>query len=144
MNAVQLIGRLTSDPELRFIAGSGQAVATFTLAVDKNLSKEKKQQFEQQNKPTADFIRVVCWGKMGESVANHQVKGRKIAVQGSISTSTSKTDTGETRYYTDVVASNIEFLEWGDKPQSQSKPAAFDDDFANNFRAVEDDEDIPF
>lgn len=143
MNAVQLIGRLTKDPELRFIAGSGMAVAQFTLAVDKNLSKEKKQQLEAQGKPTADFIKVIAWGKMGESCANHLVKGRKVAVQGSINTSTAKAESGETRYYTDVVASNVEFIDWGEKKQP-STPGAFGDDFANDFRAVEDDDDIPF
>jgi len=153
VNNVALIGRLTKDPELRFISGSGMAVAQFTLAVDKNLSREKKQQFEQQNKPTADFIRIVVWGKQAENCANYLEKGKKVAIQGSISVTSYKSNTGETRYSTDVVANNVEFIEWGDKrqpgaPQQQQKPAgnfqAFDEDFANDFRAIEDDDDIPF
>jgi single-strand DNA-binding protein len=124
------------------------AVANFTLAVDKNLSKEKKQQFEQQNKPTADFIRVVVFGKQAESCANYLDKGKKVAIQGSISVSTYKSSTGETRYSTDVHASQVEFIEWGDKrqekPQGNSQPA-FDDDFANDFRTMDDTEEpIPF
>lgn len=146
MNNVALIGRLTRDPELRFIAGSGTAVAQFTLAVDKNLSKEKRQQFEQQNKPTADFIRIVTWGKQAENCANYLEKGRRVAIQGSISVTSYKSNTGETRYSTDVVASNVEFIDWGEKGKSHAKPSAptFDDDFANDFRNIEDDEDIPF
>lgn len=149
MNNVALIGRLTKDPELRFIAGSGMAVTQFTLAVDKNLSKEKKQQFEQQNKPTADFIRIVVWGKQAENAANYLEKGRKVAIQGSISVTSYKSNTGETRYSTDVVANNVEFIEWGEKRQpGDAKPAGnfqkFDEDFANDFRAIEDDDDIPF
>lgn len=146
MNHVALIGRLTRDPELRYIAGSGMAVAQFTLAVDKNLSKEKKQQFEAQKKPTSDFIRIVVWGKQAENAANYLEKGRKVAIQGTISVSQYKTDAGDTRYNTDVVASQVEFLEWGDKSKSQGKPAAtqFDEDFARDFRNIEDDDDIPF
>jgi single-strand DNA-binding protein len=153
VNSVALIGRLTKDPELRFIAGSGMAVAQFTLAVDKNLSRDKKQQFEQQGKPTADFIRIVVWGKQAENCANYLEKGRRVAIQGSIQVSSYKANTGETRYNTDIVASNVEFIDWGDKkPQGaspqQQKPAgnfqAFDDDFANDFKAIEDDDDIPF
>ncbi|MCK8060877.1 MULTISPECIES: single-stranded DNA-binding protein [unclassified Fusibacter] len=153
MNSVALIGRLTKDPELRFISGSGMAVAQFTLAVDKNLSRDKKQQFEQQGKPTADFIRIVVWGKQAENCANYLEKGRRVAIQGSIQVSSYKSNSGETRYTTDVVASNVEFIDWGDKKpqgasQQQQKPAgnfqAFDDDFANDFKAIEDDDDIPF
>lgn len=146
MNNVALIGRLTRDPELRFLAGSGTAVAQFTLAVDKNLSKEKKQQFEQQNKPTADFIRIVTWGKQAENCANYLEKGRRVAIQGSISVTSYKSNTGETRYSTDVVASYVEFLGQGEKGKGHAKPSAqsFDDDFANDFRKIEDDEDIPF
>lgn len=146
MNNVALIGRLTRDPELRFIAGSGTPVTQFTLAVDKNLSKEKRQQFESQNKPTADFIRIVVWGKQAENCANHLEKGRRVAIQGSISVTSYKSNTGETRYNTDVVASYVEFLEFGEKGKHQGKPSitVFDDDFANDFRKIEDDEDIPF
>ena len=145
MNSVVLIGRLTRDPELRFVAGSGRAVANFTLAVNKNLSKEKKREFEEKGTPTADFIRIVVWGKQAENCANYLAKGRLVAINGSISTSSYKTNTGETRYSTDVLANNVEFLEWGDKKAQPEKK----DDFSygaepDNFQAVEDDDDIPF
>ena len=71
MNNVVLIGRLTRDPELRYIPNSGTAVSTFTLAVDKNLSRDKKQEMEAKNQPTADFIRIVVWGKQAENCANY-------------------------------------------------------------------------
>ena len=58
MNKVILIGRLTRDPELKFTAGSGVAVTTFTLAVDRNF-KNKEGQRE------ADFINMVAYGKLG-------------------------------------------------------------------------------
>ncbi|OQY09284.1 MAG: single-stranded DNA-binding protein, partial [Fusobacteriia bacterium 4572_132] len=63
MNDVNLIGRLTRDPLLKYIPGSGTAVSEFTLAVDKGLSKAKKKELETKGKPTADFIRIIAWGK---------------------------------------------------------------------------------
>ncbi len=157
MNHVVLIGRLTRDPELRYVAGSGTAVCQFTLAVDKQLSREKKQQFEQQGKPTADFIRIVVWGKQAENCANYLAKGRLVAAQGSINVSSYKNNAGETRYSTDVVANNVQFLEWGDRagdnrqaaPRRQNNQSngafdAFDKDFSNDYQSIEDDDDIPF
>lgn len=146
MNSVVLIGRLARDPELRFVPGSGQAVANFTMAIDKGLTREKKQEFENQGKPTADFIRIVVWGKQAENCSQYLVKGRLVAIQGSIQTSKYKTTEGETRYQTEVLANRVEFLEWGEK---QSKAA--DDDFSfgsagsfEDFQQIEDDDDVPF
>ena len=145
MNSVVLIGRLVRDPELRFIAGSGRAVANFTLAVDKNLARDKKKEFEEKGQPTADFIRIVVWGKQAENCANFLVKGRLVAINGSITTSSYKTQSGETRYSTDVLANNVEFLEWGDKKSTQSSEDSFSfGPDVDDFQAIDDDEDIPF
>lgn len=145
MNSVVLIGRLVRDPELRFVAGSGRAVANFTLAVDKNLARDKKKEFEEKGQPTADFIRIVVWGKQAENCANFLTKGRLVAVNGSITTSSYKTNTGETRYSTDVLANNVEFLEWGDKKPGQSGGEDFNfGPDVDDFQAIEDDDDIPF
>ncbi|MCQ4924908.1 single-stranded DNA-binding protein [Tissierella carlieri] len=119
MNNVVLIGRLTKDPELRYIPGSGTAIARFGLAVDKGLSKDKKQEFESKNQPTADFINIAVWGKSAENCANYLVKGRLVGIQGRISTNSYEKD-GVKRYTTEVVASNVEFLEWGEKSNNQS------------------------
>ncbi len=117
MNNVVLIGRLTRDPELRYIPSTGMAVTRFTLAVDKQLSREKKQEFEARNQPTADFINIVVWGKQAENCANYLVKGRLVAVQGRIETGSYEAKDGTRRYTTDIVANNVQFLEWGDRPQ---------------------------
>lgn len=137
MNNVVLIGRLVKDPDLRFIPSSGMAVANFTLAINKNLSREKKQEFESQGKPTADFIRIVVWGKQAENCANYLEKGRMVAIQGSIQTGSYKTDSGETRYTTDVLASRIEFIEWGEKREESDYTFA-------GFKPADDNGDIPF
>ncbi len=138
MNSVVLIGRLTKDPELNVVPATGTSVAKFTLAIDKGLTREKKQEFQNSGRPTADFIRVVVWGKQGEACHNFLSKGKLVAVNGSIQSGSYKTQTGEMRYTTDVIASKVEFLEWGDKPtQSQSsyqnnRNSDFASEFENN------------
>lgn len=128
MNNVVLIGRLTRDPELRYIPGSGQAVTKFSLAVDKGLSKDKKQEMESQNKPTADFINIVVWGKQAENAANYLAKGRLVAIQGRLQSGSYDDKDGKRVYTTDVVASNVEFLEWGDKQKTEHEtPEGFHD-----------------
>ena len=114
MNQVVLIGRLVRDPELNFLQ-SGTAVCNFTLAIDKNLSKEKRQEMESKGQPTADFINIVVWGKQAESCANYLDKGRLAVVQGRIQTRSYEANDGTRRYITEVVASYVEFLEWGKK-----------------------------
>jgi single-strand DNA-binding protein len=146
MNNVVLIGRLARDPELRFVPGTGQAVANFTLAIDKGLTREKKQEFEAQGKPTADFIRIVVWGKQAENCSQYLAKGKLVAIQGSIQTSSFKATTGETKYTTEVLANRVEFLEWGEKKEA----GAAGNDFSfgapsfEDFQAIEDDDDVPF
>ena len=119
MNQVVLIGRLTRDPELRY-APSGTPVASFTLAVDKELSREKKQEMEASGKQTADFIRIVVWGRSGENCANYLTKGSQCAVSGRIQTSNYVAQDGTKRYSTDVVANRVEFLQTrSQQPQGQ-------------------------
>lgn len=141
MNNVVLIGRLTRDPELRYIPNSGAAVTNFTLAIDKQLAKDKKDEMEAKNQPTADFIRIVVWGKMAENCANYLSKGRLVAIQGRIQTGSYEAEDGSKRYTFDVVANNVEFLEWGDKKNNTEN-----DDFSDLdglYQPVGND-DIPF
>lgn len=108
MNSVCLLGRLTRDPELRYTQG-GTAMCSFTLAVDRNMSREKRQEAEASGQPTADFIRVVCWRQTAELVANYMTKGRQIAVEGRIQTGSYEKD-GQRVYTTDVVADRVHFV----------------------------------
>lgn len=148
MNNVTLIGRLARDVELRFIPGSGQAVANFTMAIDKGLTREKKQQFEAEGKPTADFPRIVVWGKQAENCSQYLAKGKMVAILGSIQTGSYKGTNGDTIYTTEVLANRVEFLEWGEKKE---KAITEDDDFSfsgkgsfEDFQSIEDDDDVPF
>ena len=149
MNSVVLIGRLTRDPELRYLPNGGTAVCNFSLAVDKDLSKEKKQQMESQGKYTADFINIVVWGKQGENCANYLAKGRLVAIQGRIQTGSYNANDGSKRYTFDVVAEKTEFLEWGDKNTSSGNTnidnnANQTNDFGGDGFHPVDEDDIPF
>ncbi|MCH3965505.1 MAG: single-stranded DNA-binding protein [Clostridium sp.] len=154
MNRVVLIGRLTKDPELRFTPGNGTAVTTFTLAVDRRFSKAKDGQRE------ADFIPIVVWGKQAESTANYMSKGKLIGIGGRIQTGSYEAKDGTRRYTTEVIADEVQFLEWGDKSQGVSdsmKPSQSDNfgntqgfnksfneaDYGDDITPV-DDGDIPF
>lgn len=105
MNKVVLIGRLTKDPDLRFTAGKGTAVASFTIAVDRR--------FKTPGQPEADFIPVVVWGKQAEATANYMSKGKLISVSGRIQTRSYEAKDGTRRYVTEIVADEVQFLEWG-------------------------------
>jgi len=137
LNNVVLIGRLTRDPDLRYIP-SGTAVCKFGLAVDKGLSKEKKQEMESKGQNTADFMNITVWGKMGENAANYLKKGRLVGIQGRLQSGSYDKD-GVKTYTTDVVAQNVEFLEFGNKKnetESQSDGGFYPTD--------QNDDDLPF
>lgn len=136
MNQVVLIGRLTKDPELRFIPNSGTAVARFGLAVNREYSKDKE----------ADFFNIVVWGKSAENAANYLKKGRLVAINGSMRNNNYEDKNGTKHYNIEVVANRVEFLEWGDKNENQSKqePKSDYQDNFNGFQAIDGDDDIPF
>lgn len=109
MNQVVLIGRLTKDPEIRY-AQNGNAQCIFTLAVDRGLSREKKEEMAAAGKPTANFIRVIVWGKSAENCSKYLSKGSQCAVNGRIVTGSYEASDGTRRYTTDVNANYVEFL----------------------------------
>ena len=135
MNNVVLIGRLTKDPELRYIPGSGKAVATFTLAVNRPF-KNKEGQYE------ADFIPIQVWGKSAENAANYLAKGRQAAVSGRLQIRTYDDQQGQKRWVTEVVADRVEFLEWDKKNESTSQGQG-SSGAPEGYMALDDD-DIPF
>ena len=136
MNRVILSGRLTRDPELRYTQ-SQQPVCTFTLAVDKRLSRDKKAEMESQNRPTADFPRITVWGKQAENASRYLTKGSQCIVEGRIQTgSYQDRESGKTVYTTDVVADNVEFLgsrNDSQRPNSNSYNADNQDTYRNDY-----------
>lgn len=163
MNSVNLIGRLVRDPELRYTQ-SQQAVCTFTLAVDKGLSRDKRQEMESAGKPTADFPRIMVFGKMAESTSTYLSKGSQCGVIGRIQTgSYLDRETGKTIYTTDIIAEKVEFLDSRNNAQNNAGATRgqnsgnstnsggnfntgqnTDDFFEDDFQEIEDDGRIPF
>ena len=129
MNKVVIIGRLTSDPILKYTPGQGTAVTTVTIAVDRQKTKDGKKE--------ADFIPVVIWGKQAESTAQYASKGKLIGIAGRIQTRSYEHKDGYKVYVTEVVAEEVRFLEWGEKPQGNSNS-----DYSD-MEPIEDDS-IPF
>ena len=102
MNKVFLIGRLTRDPELRY-TGSNVPVASFSLAVNRNFTN-------QSGEREADFINIVVWRKQAENVKNYLSQGSQVAIDGRIQTRSYDDKDGNKRYFTEVIADNVEFL----------------------------------
>lgn len=103
INNVVLVGRLTKDPDLRYTS-SGTAVATFTLAVNRNFTS-------QNGNREADFINCVIWRKSAETLANYARKGTLLGVTGRIQTRSYDNQQGQRVYVTEVVAENFQLLE---------------------------------
>ena len=122
MNHVQLIGRLTKDPELRYTS-QGVAVATFTLAVQRNFS-------DGNGERQTDFIQCIAWRKLAETIANHLVKGSLIACEGRIQTRNYENQQGQRVYVTEVVVNEVQFLE--SKEQMQHRKATKQQSFLDN------------
>ena len=99
MNLVVIVGRLTRDPEVRYTA-TGKAVASFSVAVDSGYGDNKK----------VDFIPVTVWDKLAEICGNNLTKGHKVLVEGRLQIRDYEKD-GQKKRSTDVLASNVEFLE---------------------------------
>lgn len=119
MNNLDLIGRLTKDPELRY-TNSGMAVCRFTLAVDRGLSKDKKADAERNNQPTADFIPIIAFGKTAELITNYITKGQQLGVTGRIQTSSYDNQDGNRIFRTDVIADRIHFIASGGNNKKQN------------------------
>jgi single-strand DNA-binding protein len=116
MNRIALIGRLTRDPDIRYTQ-SGNAVCSFTLAVDRPYSG-------QQGEKETDFISIVVWRKAAEACANNLGKGRLVAVEGRLQIRSYETPEGQKRWVTEVVAERVQFL---DKARTESQGQAYSD-----------------
>ena len=139
MNNVNLIGRLVKDPELRYISGTDSVYCRFTLAVDKGMSKEKKQELEAKGQQTADFINIVVWGKQAENCQKYLQKGRNVAIQGRLQSGSYTAQDGTRRFVIEVWAERVQFIDWGDKTNQEVGV----DNFDLGFEEAKDEE-IPF
>ena len=135
MNHVVLIGRLTREVELKYIAGSGTPVANFGIAVDREFSGK-------DGKKETDFIDIQAWGKSAENCANYINKGSLVGIQGSLRTDSYQNQEGETRKITRVNANRVQFLDT--KRSEQENKANANALEYTGFQQIDDNDDIPF
>ena len=102
INQVVLIGRMTRDPELRR-TGQGDAVTSFTLAVNRNYTSRDGQQ-------QTDFINCVVWRKPAENVERYCSKGSLVGVEGRIQTRSYDNAQGQRVYVVEVICDSVQFL----------------------------------
>ena len=142
MNKVILVGRITKDPELRNIQ-SGSSVVNFTIAVNRPVAQNA-----DQNANNADFINCVIWNKQAENLAKYVKQGSLIGVEGRIQTRSYESN-GQTRYITEVICDNVQFLETKkdgngiQKNADQNDNSTEEDQYASKINSV-DDNDLPF
>ena len=136
MNAVQLVGRFTRDPDVRYTDG-GLSIARFTIAVDRRFKKEGEQ--------AADFINCVSFGKTAEFIEKYFGKGMRIGVTGRIQTGSYTNKDGAKVYTTDVIVEAAEFVESKSNTgtqETQGFGTPGDDGFMNIPDGI--DEELPF
>ena len=140
MNSVQLTGRFTRDPDVRY-TDAGSTVARFTLAIDRR--------YKAENGPTADFVGCVAFGKTAEFIEKYFQKGMKMELNGRIQTGSYTNQEGQKVYTTDVVAEQVGFAESkaaaarNGQTDGFQQAAAMDDGFMAIPDGV-DDEELPF
>ncbi|MEA3369501.1 MAG: single-stranded DNA-binding protein [Candidatus Ratteibacteria bacterium] len=114
LNKVFLIGNLTRDPELRYLP-DGRPVCNFGIAINRvymTANREKKEE--------VCFLRIVVWGKQGESCSRFLNKGRPVFVEGRLQSRSWETQSGEKRSALDVIAERVQFL--GGRPGGAAAP----------------------
>ena len=113
INKVILIGNLGADPEVRYLA-SGDPVANISLATSE--SWKDKQSGQQQER--TEWHRVVIYGKMADIASKYMKKGSKVYIEGSLRTRKWQDKTGQEKYTTEVICSDLQLID--------SKPGAGD------------------
>ena len=149
LNHIIVMGRLTRDPELRR-TGSGTAVASFTLAVDRDFSPKDGGERE------TDFIDCVAWRQTGEFVSKYFQKGRMAVVSGRLQIRSWNDKDGNKRRTAEIVADNVYFGDskrddqgasstYGAAPASYGTPYSAPAAPASDFAMLEDgDAQLPF
>ena len=122
MNNVTLVGRLTNDPELRYVGEKYRAVTNFILAVDREYKNS-------QGERDTDFINIEVWGKQAEVLCEYMTKGRMIGIEGKIKVDKYKNENGENRYITRVRATSFKFLDYKNKNLDALAVKEVEDDY---------------
>lgn len=129
MNKAVIIGNLTNEPELRATL-SGISVCTFTVAVNRRVSRDAQGQKE------TDFIPIVTWRGLADNCFKYLHKGSKAAVTGSIQTRSYEVQDGSKRYVTEIVADEVEFLSTAGNGTAAARPQA--EQYGSDLQPVEE------
>lgn len=157
-NHSNFIGRLTRDPDLRFIPNSGKAVVNVTIAIE--------DEFDRQNKEKTLFMEGFTFGKAAETIANYCKKGKLFAMSGTLQPQHwDDKNSGKRQTKLKLFMTGFKILEWPNdqnqgqqnsyqqnnqqpvsnqqqRPQQQTQPNYQND--LNGFQAIDGDDDIPF
>ncbi|MCD6500020.1 MAG: single-stranded DNA-binding protein [Deltaproteobacteria bacterium] len=140
VNKVILVGNLGADPELRYTPG-GQPVCSMRLATKESWTGRDGQRAER-----TEWHSIVVWGKQGENTAHYLRKGRQVYVEGRLQTRSWEGKDGVKRYKTEIVATNVVFLQGGSRSESPraEEPPTHEDFDAPPVESTPGDDDIPF
>lgn len=140
INKAIIVGRLGRDPELRYTP-DGTAVANFSVAT----SEEWKDKNSGEKKERTEWHRIVAWRRLGEICGEYLSKGRQVYVEGKLQTRSWEQD-GVTRYMTEIVATDVQFLGGRDDTggNRRSTGGGMDQGYPEPPPADTQDDDIPF
>ncbi len=106
LNRVMMIGRLGTDPEMRYTA-TGTATTSFRLAVNRRSRAPEGQEPREET----DWFTVVTWQKLAEIASQHLTKGARVYIEGRLQTRSWEGQDGQKRYATEIVASDLIMLD---------------------------------
>jgi single-strand DNA-binding protein len=139
INKVILIGRLGSDPEVRYTP-SGVAVANFNIAT----SEEWKDKDSGEKRERTEWHRIVAWRRLGEICGEYLSKGKQVYIEGRLQTRDWEDRDGNKRYTTEIVANDVQFLGARDSSESARPRGTGSSDFQGGPAQGPSDDDIPF
>lgn len=133
MNKVILTGRLGQDPDSRTSNG-GMAICRLSVATD------EREKVNGEWQKATEWHRVVCFGRVAENVARYLSKGSRVGIEGRLKTNKWKDKEGVDRWTTEILASEVEFLD--SKGDRQNGRTGSHDDYSGGNDSYDDD--IPF
>ena len=140
INKVILVGNLGQDPEIKYTAG-GAAVTTISIAT----SDSWKDKDTGEDQERTEWHRVVLWRRLAEITGEYLKKGSKVYIEGQLQTRKWEQD-GQTRYTTEIVAKDIQFLDSKGNSESseRSNSDSFKEQSTSDISDGDIDDDIPF
>jgi single-strand DNA-binding protein len=135
INRVILVGRITKDPELRFV-NNDIPLVRFNLAINRNFTNNEGIR-------ETDFIRCVVWNKQAENLAKFITKGALIGIEGKIRTSVFENNTDKKQFITEIQCDSIQFLD-SRKNKEHNENNFSKNNLEEEFHIDEENDELPF